>query len=177
VRAWLLALAEIARRSGRSFDLRYDRAADPWVQLQRTLGFCRAHTDQIQEIAGYACRSFDSPAVQSVLTHMAGEAGHFMWPWDGPAPQSLAHGILDDVTYDWYHLLRAVLRTGGHAEILDEGTIGRAHGLAQRQTGIRVCPTGAAGLAGLIRLTDSEVIDPGASAAVLFTGFDRSRGR
>jgi threonine synthase len=94
----------------------------------------------------------------------------------GPPPGT-QHGILDDVTYDWYHLLRAVLRTGGRAEILDEATIGRAHGLAQRHTGIRVCATGAAGLAGLIRLTDSKVIDPGASAAVLFTGFDRSRGR
>jgi threonine synthase len=141
------------------------------------LGFCRTRTDQIREIAEYACRSFDSPAIQSVLTHMAGEAGHFMWAWDGPAPQSLAHGILDDVTYDWYHLLRAVLRTGGHAEILDEGTIGRAHGLAQRHTGVRVCATGAAGLAGLIRLTESGVIASGAGAAVLFTGFDRSRGR
>ena len=60
------------------------------------------------------------------LTDMAGNAGHFMWPWDGPAPHSLAHGILDDVTYDWYYLLRAVLRTGGRAEILGEDTIGRA---------------------------------------------------
>ena len=86
VRAWLLALAEIARRSGRSFDLSYDRAADPLEQLQRALEFSRTRTEQIQEIAGYACRSFDSPVVQSVLTRMAGNAGHFMWPWDGPAP-------------------------------------------------------------------------------------------
>jgi threonine synthase len=174
VRAWLLALAEIARRSGRSFDLSYDRGADPMVQLRRVAAFAHACDDQIQEVAAFAQTGFYSPLVQAVLDHMAGEAGHFMWPWDGPAPHSLAHGILDDVTYDWYHLLRTVLRTGGRAEILDEGTIGRAHGLAQRHTGTRVCPTGAAGLAGLIRLTDSGVIDPGAQAAVLFTGFDRS---
>ncbi|MCU0564132.1 MAG: pyridoxal-phosphate dependent enzyme [Desulfobacterales bacterium] len=174
VRAWLLALAEIARRSGQSFDLNYDRGADPSAQLQGALAFCRTRGDQIREIVEYACRSFDSSVVQSVLTRMAGEAGHFMWPWDGPAPQSLAHGILDDVTYDWYHLLRTVLRTGGRAEILDDGTIGRAHGLAQRHTGIRVCTTGAAGLAGLIRLTATGAIDPGARSAVLFTGFDRS---
>jgi len=175
VRAWLLALAEIARRSGRSFDLGYDRGADPSGQLQQALEFCRTCTDQIQELAGYACRSFDSPVVQSLLTRMAGEAGRFMWPWDGPAPQSLAHGILDDVTYDWYPLLRAVLRTGGRAEILTEGTIGRAHRLAQRETGIRVCPTGAAGLAGLIQLTDAGAVGPTDSAALFFTGFDRSK--
>jgi threonine synthase len=174
VRAWLLALAEIARRSGRSFDLSYDRAADPLEQLQRALEFCRTRTEQIQEIAGYACGSFDSPVVQSVLTRMAGNAAHFMWPWDGPAPHSLAHGILDDLTYDWYHLLRAVLRTGGRAEVLSEDTIGRAHDLARRHTGIRVCPTGAAGLAGLIQLTGAGVIDPRESAGLLFTGFDRA---
>jgi threonine synthase len=174
VRAWLLALAEIARCSGRSFDLSYDRAADPLEQLQRALEFGRTCTGQIQEIAGYACRSFDSPVVQSVLTRMAGNAGHFMWPWDGPAPHSLAHGILDDITYDWFYLLRAVLRTGGRAEILAEETIGRAHDLARRHTGIRVCPTGAAGLAGLIQLTASGAIDPRESAGLLFTGFDRA---
>ncbi len=174
VRAWLLALAEIARRNGRSFDLSYDRAADPLEQLQRALEFGRTRTGQIQEIAGYACRSFDSPGVQSVLTRMAGNAGHFMWPWDGPAPHSLAHGILDDITYDWFYLLRAVLRTGGRAEILAEETIGRAHDLARRHTGIRVCPTGAAGLAGLIQLTASGAIDPRESAGLLFTGFDRA---
>jgi threonine synthase len=177
VRAWLLALAEIARRSGRPFDLGYDRGADPSAQLQRALGFCRNRTDQIREIAGYACHSYDSPVVQSVLTRMAGEAGHFMWPWDGPAPHSLAHGILDDVTYDWYHLLRALLRTGGRAEILAEETIGRGYELARRHAGIRVCPTGAAGLAGLIQLTGKGVIDPGESVALFFTGFDRSAAR
>jgi threonine synthase len=104
---------------------------------------------------------------------MAGEAGHFMWAWDGPAPHSLAHGILDDVTYDWYHLLRAVLRSGGRAEILAEDAIARAHVLARQHTGIRVCPTGAAGLAGLIQLTRSGVIGPTDATAALFTGFDR----
>jgi threonine synthase len=173
VRAWLLALAEIARRSGRSFDLNYHSGADPVVQLQRALEFTRARSDQVRELVAFANRSFDSPVVQSVLNHMAGNAGHFMWPWDGAEPHSLAHGILDDVTYDWYHLLGAVLRTGGWAEIVDEGTIGRAHGLAQRHTGIRVCPTGAAGLAGLIQLTDTGVIDRGDSAALFFTGLDR----
>jgi threonine synthase len=177
VRAWLLALAEIARRCGRSFDLSYDRAADPLEQLQRALEFSRTRTEQIQEIAGYACRSFDSPVVQSALTRMAGNAGHFMWPWDGPAPRSRAHGILDDVTYDWYHLLRAVLRTGGRAEILVEDTIGRGYDLARRHTGIRVCPTGAAGLAGLIQLTASGAIDPRESAGLFFTGFDRDEAR
>jgi hypothetical protein len=176
VRAYLLALAEIARRSGRSFDLRYDKGADPETQLQRAAAFARTRPDQIQEAAGFAKRSFDTPVVQSVLNKMAGSAGHFMWPWDGAAPHSLAHGILDDVTYDWYFLLRAVLRSGGRADILSEETIRDAYEKAHCYTGIPVCPTGASGLAGLIQLQASGIIAPGEAVGLFFTGFDRSKG-
>jgi threonine synthase len=175
VRAYLLALTEIARRSGESFDLSYDHNANPVVQLQRTMAFARARPDQIQEVAAFVQRSFDSPLVQSVLKDMAGKPGRFLWPWDGGTPHSLAHGILDDVTYDWYYLLRAVLRSGGRAEILAEDTIRVAYEKAQHHTGIPVCPTGASGLAGLIQLTDSGAIDRGESAGLFFTGFDRSK--
>ena len=73
--------------AGRSFDLSYDHGADPVVQLQKTMAFARARTDQIQEAAAnFVKRSFDSPAVQSVLNDMAGKPGHFMWPWDGADP-------------------------------------------------------------------------------------------
>jgi threonine synthase len=173
VRAYLLVLAEIACRSGHSFDLNYDRGADPGLQLQRTLAFARTRHAQIQEVAAFVQRSFDSPLVQSVLKDMAGHTGRFMWAWDGGTPHSQAHGILDDVTYDWYDLLRAVLRSGGRAEILAEDTIRAAHEMAQSHTGIPVCPTGAAGLAGLMQLTDSGAIDRGESTGLFFTGFDR----
>jgi threonine synthase len=177
VRAYLLALAEIARRSGHAFDLSYDRASDPVVQLQRAAAFARARPDQIQEVAAFIQLSFDSPLVQSVLKEITGIAGHFMWPWDGPAPHSLAHGILDDFTYDWYYLLKVVLRSGGRAEILAENTIRDAYELAQHHTGIPVCPTGASGLAGLIQLQASGAIGPSETVGLFFTGFDRTKTR
>ena len=93
----------------------------------------------------------------------------------GRPHSSLAHGILDDVTYDWFYLLRAVLRTGGWAEILTESTIRDAYLKAQHHTGIPVCPTGASGLAGLIQLTESGAIGRDESVGLFFTGFDRSR--
>ncbi len=175
VRAYLLALAEIARRSGLPFDLDYQHGADPRVQLEKTMAFTLVGRDQIQAVANFVKSRFDSPAMQSFLVDMAGEAGHLMWPWDGGTPHSLAHGILDDVTYDWYYLLRAVLRSGGRTEILAEETIRAAYEMAQHHTGIPVCPTGASGLAGLIQLTDSGAIDRGESAGLFFTGFDRSK--
>ena len=98
-------------------------------------------------------------------------------PGTGRTPHSLAHGILDDVTYDWYYLLRAVLRSGGRAEILAEDTIRDAYEMAQSHTGIPVCPTGASGLAGLIQLQASGAIDPSEAVGLFFTGFDRARAR
>jgi threonine synthase len=175
VRAYLLMLAETARRKGQPIDLSYDHGADSVVQLQRTAAFAAARTDQIQEVAAFVRRSFDSPLVQSVLNDMAGKPGRFMWAWDGPAPHSLAHGILDDFTYDWYYLLCAVLRSGGRAEILAEDTIRDAYEIAQRHTAIPVCPTGAAGIAGLIQLQASGVITAREAVGLFFTGFDRAK--
>lgn len=177
VRAYMLALSEIARRSGQDLGLDYDRQADPMEQLQRTAAFASSRCHPIFEIAALAQRRFDSPLVQSVLNDMVRRPGDFMWPWDGAAPHSLAHGILDDVTYDWYHLLRAVLRSGGRAEILSEDTIREAYEKAQLHTGVPVCPTGASGLAGLIQLQASGGIAPDEAVGLFFTGFDRSRAK
>jgi threonine synthase len=170
-------LAEIARAGGIDFDLKYDRTADPKVQLASLLAFTRTGADQMRQAAEFAKTGFNSSQVQAIMKDLAQQPGRFMWPWDGAAPHSLAHGILDDLTYDWYYLLEAMFRTGGGVEVLSEETIGKAHDSAQRYTGIPVCATGASGLAGLIQLTESGAIDSDESVAVFFTGFDRSRGR
>jgi threonine synthase len=91
----------------------------------------------------------------------------------GAPPQSAAHGILDDETYDWYDLLRAVLKSGGKAEILREGVIQKAHHMARTRTGIRVSATGSAGLAGLLQLRESGDIPDDEDAVLFFTGVDR----
>jgi threonine synthase len=177
VRAFLLVLAEIARRCGQAFDLAYDRSADSKAQLQLMSAFARSCPDQIGDAAAYAKRDFATAPVQAVLNDMVRRPDRFMWPWDGAAPHSLAHGILDDITYDWYFLLRAVLRSGGRAEILSEGTISDAYEKAHFHTGIPVCPTGASGLAGLIQLQASGAVAPGESVGLFFTGFDRARAK
>lgn len=175
VRAYYLVLAEIARAGRLPFDLRYERRARPAEELSRMVAFARGRQDQVRQAADYAWRNFESPPVQALLDRLASEPGRCMWPWDGAAPHSLAHGILDDVTYDWYDLLLAVLSTGGAAEILGEGTIKSAHELARRHTGIPVCPTGASGLAGLMQLQAAGVVDRSETTALIFTGIDRSR--
>ncbi|MCU0538697.1 MAG: pyridoxal-phosphate dependent enzyme [Desulfobacterales bacterium] len=175
VRAYFLVLKEIARRNRIRFSLDYDRSAPPERELPRLKHFSWSCRDQTRALVEFARLHFDSAAVRSVLEETALHPSRYMWPWDGPAPQSLAHGILDDVTYDWYALLKAVLRSGGGAEILREESIRAAHRLSRSHTGIPVCPTGAAGLAGLIQLSEAGVVERSEKAGLFFTGFDRSR--
>jgi len=91
----------------------------------------------------------------------------FMWPWES-MPRSIAHGILDDETYDWLEIVKAMHQTGGRSLVVDEDVLEKAFELGQRVAGIPVSATGSAGLAGLIA-------DPshGGLVAVVFSGVDR----
>ena len=97
----------------------------------------------------------------------------FMWPWE-EEPRSIAHGILDDETYDWLAVVEGMLVTGGRPLVVDEETLARANTLAQETTGIAVDPTGSAGLAGLLALRAGGSIGEGERIAVLFTGVVRT---
>ena len=97
----------------------------------------------------------------------------FMWAWE-QAPESVAHGILDDETYDWLAVVEGMLATGGDALVVDEETLVRANALARETTGIAVDHTGSAGLAGLLALRAEGRIADGERIAVLFTGAVRT---
>ena len=102
------------------------------------------------------------------LKQAAQRRSRFMWPWES-APTSLAHGILDDETYDWWEVVKAMRESGGEAIVADEIAIARALSLARAHTAIPVSATGAAGLAGA--LVSRPV---GRSAAAVFSGVERS---
>lgn len=90
----------------------------------------------------------------------------FMWPWE-KVPASVAHGILDDETYDWVEIVRFMQLTGGSSLVVDEDSLIRAHELACSHTEISVSATGSAGLAGLLAAPFKG------SAAVIFSGVER----
>jgi threonine synthase len=96
----------------------------------------------------------------------------FMWPWEGE-PRSVAGGIVDDETYDWFAVVRAMLRTGGFPVVADEAGLRAANALGRATTGIDADPTGTAGLAGFMALHDSGGIDPAETIGLLFTGVRR----
>jgi threonine synthase len=97
----------------------------------------------------------------------------FMWPWEDE-PRSVAHGILDDETYDWRAIVEGMLATGGRPLVVGEDSLARANALARQSTGIDVDHTGSAGLAGLIALRSAGEVSDDERVAVLFTGVVRT---
>lgn len=117
-----------------------------------------------------------SGAIEEELAWIARHRSHFMWPWT-PTPHSVAGGILDDETYDWLAVVRGMLATGGSPVVVGEQLLLDATELARTATGIDLDPTGAAGLAGLLRMRQDGAIHPDETSAVLFTGIRRNGER
>ena len=85
----------------------------------------------------------------------------------GDDPASLAHGILDDETYDWWEIAEAC----GPAAARSWSPRGRCRpGVTPSRvnTAISVSATGSAGLAGALLAAR-----PGESLAVVFSGAER----
>lgn len=100
-------------------------------------------------------------------------ADELMWPWE-QTPHSIAHGIIDDVTYDWLGVVDGMLRSGGSPLTVSEDELVRANDLARRHTKIDADHTGTAGLAGLLHFVETNPAPRDDKAvAVLFTGIRR----
>ena len=122
-------------------------------------------------------RAFDLVEARGGADAVAYAARHrseFMWPWE-QEPHSIAHGILDDETYDWLAVVEGMLATGGVPVVVGEDTLQRANELARDATGIDVDATGSSGLAGLVELREHGLVGDDERVAVLFTGASRSR--
>ncbi len=108
----------------------------------------------------------------AALAYAATHRSEFMWPWE-EEPHSVAHGILDDETYDWLAVVEGMLETGGRPVVVAEEQLVRANALATGTTGIDVDETGSSGLAGLLALREQGEIGDRERVAVLFTGIRR----
>ena len=105
------------------------------------------------------------------------DPARFMRPWappEGDTPQSIATGILDDVTYDWLPIAWGVAATGGDVVVAPERLVAEAYALARRWTDVPVDPTGSAGLAGLLVARREGLVPDGTRVGVLLTGADRN---
>lgn len=142
------------------------------VQTEGGHPLSRAYDRIRQDVPGDAPSDGD---LQIALEYAARHRSEFMAPWATP-PTSLAEGILDDETYDWWAVVRALLESSGEPVVAPESDIRRANELASLHTRISVGYTGSAGLAGLLTLQDGHAIGPDERVVVLFTGVRRGRG-
>jgi threonine synthase len=110
--------------------------------------------------------------VDDVLRHAATHKRAFMWPWE-TTPRSVAHGILDDETYDWWALVDGMIRTGGLAVVVDEPTLVEARESVRRTLKVDATATGTAGVAGVMQLHRSGALRGGEIVAALLTGRER----
>ncbi|MGZ8688108.1 MAG: pyridoxal-phosphate dependent enzyme [Gaiellaceae bacterium] len=119
------------------------------------------------------CERTGAEAFRDALRYAAHHRSEFMWPWEHE-PHSIAHGILDDETYDWLAVVEGMLATGGVPLVVDEETLAAANALSHETTAIPVDATGSSGLAGLLALRASGRVSDDERVAVLFTGVVRT---
>jgi threonine synthase len=137
--------------------------------LARILARLEARGDDDRSgVESEVARRFDEPDVQDELAYASAHRSEFMWPWE-EEPMSVATGILDDETYDWFAIVRGMLLTQGRPLVVDEETLREANQLARTATGIDVDPTGSAGLAGVL----ASGVEKDERIAVLLTGKER----
>ena len=135
------------------------------VQTQGAFPLARAYE-------GVAERVASGQTIDAALAFAARHRPEFMWPWEA-APHSVAHGILDDETYDWQAVVAGMLRTGGTPLVVDEATLEAANVLARDSTGIDVDHTGSAGLAGLLQLARDGALRPDETVVICLSGISR----
>jgi threonine synthase len=136
------------------------------VQTRGAFPLARAHERVVARVAS-------GEPIDAALAFAARHRPDFMWPWE-ETPHSVAHGILDDETYDWRAVVAGMLSTGGTPLVVDEATLHAANDLARRSTGIAVDHTGSSGLAGLLHLARSGALNPAENVVVCFSGIDRT---
>ncbi|MCH9684401.1 MAG: pyridoxal-phosphate dependent enzyme [Deltaproteobacteria bacterium] len=145
----------------------------------------RAHARVVQRAVGEidlpsspreradALRHRPAEDIERALRHAATHRAAYMWPWEG-VPHSIAHGILDDETYDWWSLVEGMVQTGGWPIVADEQTLAAAHTAVRETTEVLASPTGTAGVAGVIHMAGEGSLRPGEIVGVLLTGRARA---
>ncbi len=139
------------------------------VQARGGAPLARAFERVLADLGLVAGTPADPSAVHEGLRRVADRRSRYMWPWE-TEPLSVAHGILDDETYDWLAVVRAMLVTGGRVVVVDEPALIAANVLACEATGIDADETGTAGVAGLLALAAGGILRPDESIAVVLSG-------
>ena len=131
-------------------------------------------TPRLHAVQTHACAPLErawelAPSVGGPR-HAAEHWADCMWPWEHVG-HSAADGILDDETYDWLPVVRAMADGHGSPVIASEDDVLMANEIGCRTTGIDASHTGTSGLAGLFAIREHVAADE--RVAVIFSGVRR----
>ena len=171
-RAYLLVLKAIAEANHLKCSLHVPETSDAKLKAQLLLDYFDKYLGEILGISAFAKQNYSSEKVQNILKECATNMPKYMWAWEGE-PHSIAHGILDDITYDWLKIVQGMLKSGGIAITVTEQELIEANKLAKSISGINVDPTGSSGFTGYLKLKKLNIISKESATAVIFTGIER----
>ena len=114
----------------------------------------------------FAVQSTGNPPF--VRAFKEGQDPHHIRPWD--KPHTIAWGLEDPYPWDGDAGLHALRVTNGDAEEVSDELIMKAMSMLARYEGIFAEPSGAAGLAGLIKALEDGRVDRSDDIVVLVTG-------
>lgn len=90
-------------------------------------------------------------------------------PWEKP-PETIATGLEDTYPWDGDAALRAIYGTKGYGVVVSDDEIVKAMKLLASLEGVFAEPSGAAGLAGLVKAVEERQVDRDETVVVLVTG-------
>lgn len=170
VRAYVIALNKLAKIFKIPFKVAYMKT-EPKKSIN-TVYHCMRNFNAA-DLVTTVKKNFLAPEVQETLTYMLWHKEKYMWPWDGDIPQSVAEGILDDVTYDWHTIISTLFKTGGIPVIATEEELATARKLVHSTTSVHPSVTGTSGLAGMYWLQQKGWLSKKQKIAVIITGQER----
>jgi threonine synthase len=142
------------------------------VQTRGAWPLARAFEQVCEDLGIAVGEPLDPALLHEGLRRVVDHRSRYMWPWE-TEPHSVAHGILDDETYDWLAVVRAMLATGGRTVVVGEEELLAANALARDGTGIDADETGTAGVAGLLALGRAGRLGADESVVVILSGVRR----
>jgi threonine synthase len=175
VRSYYLLLKEIAKNNALKCSLEFSKsncANSADNENSKIVSYIDEFKNEIEKIVNFVLENYSSESIQSIIKNASLNKDLYMWSWE-TEPHSIAHGILDDITYDWFKIINGMLKSGGIPVVVSENELKFANKFGRELSDINVDHTGTSGFTGLLKLIENGWITEKNTPAVFFTGVVR----
>ena len=171
VRAYYILIKEIAEKNKLqcSADFSYKSNKNATEENTKILFYLKSRQNEVLEIAEFIRKNYSSDNIQEILRYAIQNMKQYMWSWENE-PHSIAHGILDDITYDWFKIIEGMFKTGGIPVVVSEECLKKANSIVLNKTEVRADHTGTSGFAGYLELFELGYITKQENIGLFLTG-------